>query len=151
MKALVIAVLSFVSVNASADLLRPRPRLERPSNTNLRELADFRCYFDENENGRISKDEVLYYVDKETGAFVDVKKQRSYRIDSASVTKTPAGKPTQVDLSGTASVRLPGGGSVTIEVETDFMIRRRYNSVVTTRVRNLYRPSETPVMLDCSL
>ncbi|HEX4923154.1 MAG TPA: hypothetical protein VFV50_03675 [Bdellovibrionales bacterium] len=152
MKAILIALITIVATNASADLLRPGPRRPRPnpSQVNLKELADFRCYFNEN-GGRLTEEDILYYVDKRSGEFVDVKRQRSYRITDASITKTPAGRPTQVELSGAANVRLPGGGSVTIQVETDFLVRRRFNTIITKTTRNLYRPNEEKIALDCSL
>lgn len=147
MKAVVLAFAALFSINASADLIMPpRQNAIDPS------LSFFTCYVDEDQNGSVSEKEVYFTVDAERSELVDRRENVRYKIDSGVITKTPAGRPTGVRIGGRANgVAFAGGGSQTIDIETDFLARKRYNSVATIKVKTFYNSTSLPINLNCRL
>ncbi len=146
MKILVLALLTAVSFNAQADLLRPR-------GGEFKKVATLKCYLDKNNNGRVSKDEILFAADGGSQTIIDQKTQMRYTVTSAVVTKAPGGLIAKIQVSGSArGVVFAGGGSATLKIETDGLTRARWNSEVTTITRVFGRPANiNSNMMDCAL
>ena len=146
MKILSFILMSVFAIGAQADLIRP-------GGNDFKNVSTLRCYLDTNQNGNISKSEILFQADPATQSIVDVKGKINYTVARAVVTKTPNGRTARIEVSAVArGLAFAGGGSQSLKIETDFFNRARWNSTVSVTTTTFYDGSNTKAeMMDCDL